>query len=729
MRCTVDWSAFLARHDLIWTKTPHAWWEAPFLGNGLLGVMIRQAGGGNELQFDVGRADAYDHRPGGAAWLRRCRLPIGHFVLRTAGTIEGFQGRLDLWNAEFTGTVTTSAGVIGLRSFVHADRMLMLAEIAPDDGERSCRIEWHAEEAVCYNRTWAIETLKTEENEWARSWAQPDYVPHPPAELGRCGQTDYCLQRLIEGGQTATAWRVIEGPAARRTLVASIAHTYPQDTAVADACAEVALGAATPLETLAQSHRQWWHEYYPASFVSVPDSYWEGFYWIQMYKFASATRADRAMIDNNGPWYQHTHWPCAWFNLNVQLTYWLPADSNRLDLAESLIGRLDRYRGNLVANMPPEFGGDCAGLYTVVPPDLTSPFDMQCLGDLPWALHDYWRILRRSMDTPRMRDRFLPLLRQAISTYLHVIAPGDDGRLHIPNSFSPEYGWACDTNYNLALLRWCLQTAVALCEQFALPDPLLPRWREVLEQLVDYPVDENGYMIGRDTPFAMGHRHYSHLLMVYPLHLVRAEQAGARELIEKTLRHWVGFKEGKCGYTWTGAASIAAALGEGNLALEYLDGLKTTPNDHINVTTMYDEGWPVLETPFSAAQAIHEMLLQSWGEAIHIFPAMPDAWADAAFHDLLAEGGFLVSAIRRGGRTVAVRIKSQHGQPCRVKLDMKNPRVQGGQAALRGGAGGIFELPLAKGQEVVLLEEGHAQIAVVPVAAPAAQGQNVFGLK
>ena len=58
----------------------------------------------------------------------------------------------------------------------------------------------------------------------------------------------------------------------------------------------------------------------------------------------------------------------------------------------------------------------------------------------------------------------------------------------------------------------------------------------------------------------------------------------------------------------------------GKYFLDRLEGLKTTPNDHINVTTMYDEGWPVLETPFSAAQAIHEMLLQSWGEAIHVFP-------------------------------------------------------------------------------------------------------------
>ncbi|MCE5278745.1 MAG: alpha-L-fucosidase [Planctomycetaceae bacterium] len=729
MVSNINWSAFLARHDLIWKKIPHAWWQAPFLGNGMLGLMIRQDGPADELRFDVGRTDAYDHRKAGGAWLNRCRLPIGHFVLHTSGTIEGFQGRLDLWNAQYTGEVITSSGRIALRAIVHAQRMLILVEMAPSEGEHGCRIEWRAEEAVCYNRTWAVEKLKSGDDEWARAWAQPDYVPHPPVELGCRGEVLYCLQRLIEGGQTATAWRVVEASAGRRTLVAAIAHSYPQESAVADACGEVAHGAASSMEALAASHRQWWHEYYPASFVSLGDAYWEGFYWIQMYKFASATRADRAMIDNNGPWYQPTHWPCAWFNLNVQLTYWLPADSNRLDLAESLIGRLDRYRHNLVANMPPEFGGDCAGLYTVVPPDLTSPFDMQCLGDLPWALHDYWRVLRRSMDTTRMREKFLPLLRQAINTYLHVITRGDDGRWHIPRSFSPEYGWAEDTNYNLALLRWSLQTAIALCEQFGLSEPLLPRWREVLDGLVDYPVDANGYMIGRDTPFAMGHRHYSHLLMVYPLHLVTAGEPGASELVSRTLRHWLGFAEGKCGYTWTGAASIAAALGEGDFALECLNGLKTTPNDHINVTTMYDEGWPVLETPFSAAQAIHEMLLQSWGSAIEIFPAVPDAWGDVAFCDLLAEGAFLVSAVRRGGRTVTVRIKSLAGGPARLKSGMKHPRVHSGPPAPRDLGNGVLELTLSQGQELVLVEEGSSPADIAPVLLPPAQGQNLFGLK
>ena len=35
------------------------------------------------------------------------------------------------------------------------------------------------------------------------------------------------------------------------------------------------------------------------------------------------------------------------------------------------------------------------------------------------------------------------------------------------------------------------------------------------------------------------------------------------------------------------------------------------------------ESGPVIETPLSGAQCIHDMLLQSWGGKIRVFPAVP----------------------------------------------------------------------------------------------------------
>src|SRR3989441_2052523 len=82
--------------------------------------------------------------------------------------------------------------------------------------------------------------------------------------------------------------------------------------------------------------------------------------------------------------------------------------------------------------------------------------------------------------------------------------------------------------------------------------------------------------------------------------------------------------------------------------------------------TYYAEAGPVTETPLSAAASIQELFLQDWGGALRVFPAVPSGWADAAFDHLRADGAFIVSALRHGGRTAWVRIESLTAEPCRV---------------------------------------------------------------
>src|SRR5690348_8321988 len=68
----VDWSKFLARHDLVWNSPATNWESGAFIGNGLLGSMIYSEGT-NALQWDVGRSDVTD---------KGDRIAIGRFVLQ-----------------------------------------------------------------------------------------------------------------------------------------------------------------------------------------------------------------------------------------------------------------------------------------------------------------------------------------------------------------------------------------------------------------------------------------------------------------------------------------------------------------------------------------------------------------------------------------------------------------------------------------------------------------------
>jgi hypothetical protein len=78
--------------------------------------------------------------------------------------------------------------------------------------------------------------------------------------------------------------------------------------------------SAGPVNTLVLPHRVWWHDYYPASFLTFSDSRLESFYWIQMYKLACGTRPDRVVYDLMGPWFiDGTGWPDLHWDLNLQL--------------------------------------------------------------------------------------------------------------------------------------------------------------------------------------------------------------------------------------------------------------------------------------------------------------------------------------------------------------------------------------------------------------------------
>ena len=573
----IDWRSFLNRHDLIWTQIPQEWYESPFLGNGLLGTQIRQTSD-TSIRFDIGRSDVQERRPlcEGGAIFARSRLPIGHFTLDTVGKIIGGDMRLHLYDAEATGTIKTDKGSIQFRCFVHTDAMVLVVQAKPSDGEAGCRFKFHPEEAIAPRMN-------------TRRRLKEGYVPNPPFVLSEVDGIGLCTQNLIRGGQTATAWRT-ESKENTRILRASVAHT-PRDTnADRIALKTIRQTEAVPIEDFISSHRRWWHDYYPESFVSLPDTYWEGFYWIQMYKLASATRSGRGLLDNQGPWLQPTPWAGAWWNLNVQLSYWPTITSNRLHLTESLLSRLDNYTQTLIDTVPEPYRRDSAGIGRVTGQELVSGISYPLgvpgqhnaeVGSLPWALHDYWLAYRATMDDKRLREKLYPLLKRSINYYLHFLESGGDGKLHLPTTYSPEYGSGPDCNYDLALLRWGCQTLLQICDRLKIDDPLIPKWKTVLANLTDYPVDENGYMIARGVPFAKGHRHFSHLLMCYPLYLETIEKPGAKELAFKSVKHWLSLGSSR-GYSLTGASSISSAYGDGNAALKYLDGLRP----FLQITTM-----------------------------------------------------------------------------------------------------------------------------------------------
>ncbi|MEU6715300.1 Tat pathway signal sequence domain protein [Nonomuraea sp. NPDC046802] len=707
LRENVSRPEFLKGQDLIWGRMPRSWYEGPFLGDGLLGSMIYQEPGQNKVRFTVQHGRVQDHRPQfGSGW-GTCRLPVGHVTLDPVGTITAVDWRLSLWDAEVTGTITTDRGKLSFTAFIYDECLVARAEAGGDE-----RVRWtfHPQEAVSPRS--------------AGEDPPSGYTPNPAWTTATAGDVQQVLQPLAGGGQTATAYRVKDG-----LLLVAVAHSFPSATE-AQQSALGKIRTAPSYGVLRKRHQDWWHDFYGKSFLSLPDQRLQSFYWIQLYKVASAGRAGGPVMATTGPWLESTPWPAVWWNLNVQLEYWLIHGSNHLEL-DSLTSTLDRNRDQLVANVPAAYRADSAGVGRSSDMFCTrsvgTPGSGAEVGDLTWALHNAWLSYRHSMDGKLLRDTIFPLLRRAINYYLHFLTKGQDGRLHLPSTLSPEYPVTPpqDTNYDLALIRWGCQTLIESSDLLKIDDPLKPKWKEVLATLVDYPADADGYMIGADTPYAQSHRHYSHLLMIYPLYLVNWDQPEHRELIERSVAHWQSLTSAHRGYSFTGAASLYAMMGRGDTALSYLERFFDPAGRYpCQANTHYAEAGPVIETPLSGAQSIHDLLCQSWGGVVRVFPAVPAAWQDVTLHDFRTQGAFLVSAVRKGGRTSFIRIRSLAGTPLRLKHGLagsvRAELSDGRSAPVKDLGNGVVEITLGKGSEVLVYTGSRPDpvIAAVPASKP-----------
>jgi alpha-L-fucosidase 2 len=703
----IDWPAFLARNDMVWTRPPDRWESGAFMGNGLLGANLYATADGKHLMWRMGRTDVV---------YRGSRIPIGDLVMKTVGAVQGASLRLDLWNAELSGTIETDKGRLQVRSFTHTSELVQVIELSPSAGESALRWEWLPGEAINprYRHT--------------RTAIPPEEV-NPQPRRSTEGPVELAWQELQTGGGHVTAWTSVGGRDGSRLLLVTVGYsTKDLAAARAEALGSLKAAEAAGLERLVATHRQWWHGFYPKSFLSIPDSRLESFYWIQLYKMASGTRADRPLLDLMGPWFRTTPWPRIWWNLNAQLTYWPQLASNHLDLGESLLRALDTRKEALARNAAP-YSADSYAIGRSSGYDLDRPAKPE-IGNLPWTLHNYYLQYRYSMDEAMLRDRLFPLLKGSINYYLNLLKEGEDGYLHIPLGLSPEYpdqpSPNPDTNYDLALLRWGTKTLLEICARFGIADPQIPAWKRTLEKLVPYPVDENGYKVSASVPFKVSHRHYSHLMMVYPLYLVNVDQPENKDLVVRSLNHWMGLESALRGYSFTGAASISSIMGRGDDAARYLDLLFAHGRFGIHPNTMYTEAGPVVETPLSAAQSVHDMLLSSWGGKIRPFPAVPTAWRDVTLHDMRTEGAFLVSAVRKHGATQLIRIESLAGAPCVLVTDMPDPRGRGVTVTKVGERDYIVDL--RKGQSVVLTPGGaKVDLTIAPVAAQP-ERTNYWGL-
>jgi len=227
------------------------------------------------------------------------------------------------------------------------------------------------------------------------------------------------------------------------------------------------------------------------------------------------------------------------------------------------------------------------------------------------------------------------------------------------------------------------------------------------------------------------HRHLSNLMPVHPFNLVTID-GGPRErgVIAASLKQWDRLGTGAwCGYSFSWMSCLRARVGDAEAAVRNLDvfvkAFILRNGFHVNgdQTGSGFSGFTyrpfTLEGNFLAAQALHEMLLQSWAQkpgsgedgVVRVFPAAPWRWHEASFDDLRAEGGHRVSARRENNATTWLRVVAGRDGPVRIRDSFGGAAPTWSRADVKK-SGDNFE---------VLLKRGEAVEATMPrpAAAPA----------
>jgi alpha-L-fucosidase 2 len=412
-----------------------------------------------------------------------------------------------------------------------------------------------------------------------------------------------------------------------------------------------------------------------------------------MYKIGCVSRPGKLPITLQGLWTLDGGMP-PWagdyhLDMNVQQSYWPIYAANRLELGEPLYRTfsacIPRWREQCKAF----FGNDGLWAGCAIGPKGERIYGYSGVelwpGNVAWLAHHYWLHFLYSRDKAFLRDQALPMLELSFLTYANILEKGDDGKLHVPMSYSPEYreggadAYCKDPNCDLALIRFLARAITEGCGVLGVKDAVLKKAEDVQENLVDYQKDGARLRINDDVKLDHSHRHHSHLMAIHPLGLVTLDGSDEDKAMIRESLHEIRVKgTGEwTGWSFPWMSLLASRGGYGNMAWRmldtYVDGFITPNTFHINGdprvhgSSLFEYEPMTLEAGFGAAAAIMEMLLQSYDGCIRLFPTVPDQWHDAYFADLRAEGAFVVTAKFEKGETLFASIKSEAGEPCRVK--------------------------------------------------------------
>jgi alpha-L-fucosidase 2 len=691
-----------SKHNLHFNALAKTWDEGMPLGNATLGALIWEKDG--QLRFSLDRSDLWDLRPmKGLDGPEFSYKWITEHVRNKNYSIV--QQKLD----EPYEKEPAPSKIPGAALMIDTKRWGEIEYVDLNIATAVCVIKWKngtmLETFIHASEPWGRIRITNLPGKLKAHIEPPAYKSNTSSGKGSVEGDDLYRLGYDAGKITTSGNSIIYTQNGWNGFSYQVAFTYSQISTstiecswrISDSSSTVSNKIAASYSEDYKNHTAWWKKFWSKSSLHIPDEQLEKQWYLEMYKFGCAARADAPPISlqaiwtaDNGrlpPWKGDFH-----HDLNTQLSYWPSYSSNHLEEGMGYLNHLDQNKNNYLRYTKKFFGADGLNVPGVTTLNGTEMGGWIQYSGSPtissWLAQHYYLQWRYSMDTNFLRTRAYPWISETATFIENITAKDSNGHRQLPISSSPEIfnnsleAWfPQNTNYDLALMKFVFhaahETATALNKTNE-----ADHWKMILSEFSDYTVDENNVlMFAPGKSYDESHRHFSNLMAIHPLGLIKWEDdPQAQTIIKNSIKALDSIGPSQwCGYSYSWLANLKARAKDGDgatKALQIFSRAFCLKNSfHVN-GDQTRSGYSnftyrpfTLEGNFAFASGLQEMLLQSYAGFIEVFPAVPADWKDISFNTLRAEGGFLVSAKKNNGKVVEIKISAVNGG----KAVLKNP--------------------------------------------------------